>query len=122
MKNSCPQWDSNPGPSAYEANSLSLALLVEISIEHLNVDRVLPECAIKIYMYCVACVRCNKMFCHVLHFINSLQSANVLISQTLKQQNNTNGPGLIPLWARIFNFVVIGLGSSHVEQAHDKNT
>ena len=27
MKNSCPQWDSNPGPSAYEANALSVGLL-----------------------------------------------------------------------------------------------
>ena len=30
MKNSCLQWDSNPGPFASEANSLSVALLVEI--------------------------------------------------------------------------------------------
>ena len=41
MKNSCPQLDSNPGSSAYKASSLSVALIVEISIEHLNVDRVL---------------------------------------------------------------------------------
>ena len=27
MKNSCPQWDSNPGPSAYEANALKVELL-----------------------------------------------------------------------------------------------
>ena len=32
----------------------------------------------------------DKMFCRLLHFINSLQSANVLISQTLKKQINTN--------------------------------
>ena len=25
MKNSCPQWDSNPGSSAYEANALTIA-------------------------------------------------------------------------------------------------
>ena len=43
MKYSCPQWDSNPGPSAYEY-PLSVALLVEISIVRLNTDRVLPEC------------------------------------------------------------------------------
>ena len=30
MKNSCPQWDSSPGPSAYEAKSLSVALLDQI--------------------------------------------------------------------------------------------
>ena len=62
MRNSCPQGDSNPGPSAYKANSLSFALLVEISIEHLNVDRVLPECAIKIYLHSVPHCRCSKMF------------------------------------------------------------
>ena len=50
MKNCYPQWDSNPGPFAYEATLLSIALLVEISTEHLNVDRVLPECDIKIYL------------------------------------------------------------------------
>ena len=31
-KKSCPQWDLNPGPSAYEANSLSVVLLAEISL------------------------------------------------------------------------------------------
>ena len=35
-----PQWYSNPEPFAYEANSLSVALLVEISNKNLNVDRV----------------------------------------------------------------------------------
>ena len=34
MKNSCPQWDSNPGPSAYEANALSVELLELINIDH----------------------------------------------------------------------------------------
>ena len=37
MKNSCPQWDSNPGPSAYEANALSVKLLELIDIDHLKV-------------------------------------------------------------------------------------
>ena len=32
MKQSCPEWDSNPGPSAYEANALEL-----INIDHLMV-------------------------------------------------------------------------------------
>ena len=50
MKNSCPLWDSNPVPSAYEANALTIALLRLISIEHLKVDYVLPESAIKIYL------------------------------------------------------------------------
>ena len=91
MKNFCPQRDSNRDlpltkrsiRSAYEANSLSVALLVDISIEHLNVDRVLPECAIKIYLYHVPRCGCSEMFCHV-NFINFLQSANVLISQIPK--------------------------------------
>ena len=51
MKYSCQQWDSITGPSAYKAKSLSVVLLDEISIGHLNVDRVLPECAIKTYLY-----------------------------------------------------------------------
>ena len=37
MKNSCPQWDLNPGYSAYEANALSVELLELISIDHLMV-------------------------------------------------------------------------------------
>ena len=46
MKNSCPQWDSNLVPSVYEANLLSIGLLDLISVEHLIVDRILPESAI----------------------------------------------------------------------------
>ena len=46
---SCPQCDSNPVPSPYEANTF--ALLDAISIELLKVDLVLPDCAIKIYLY-----------------------------------------------------------------------
>ena len=37
MKNSCPQWDSNLGPSAYEANTLSVELLELMNIDHLKV-------------------------------------------------------------------------------------
>ena len=37
MKNSCPQWDLNPGPSAYEANALSVELLELINHDHLKV-------------------------------------------------------------------------------------
>ena len=36
LKNSCRQWDSNPGPSAYEANTLSVELLELINIDHLQ--------------------------------------------------------------------------------------
>ena len=51
MKNSCPQWDLNPVPSTYEANLQTIALLDLISNEHLKVDGILLECAIKIYLY-----------------------------------------------------------------------
>ena len=37
-------------PSAYEANALTIELRDMISIEHLKIDRVLPECAIQIYL------------------------------------------------------------------------
>ena len=37
MKNSCPQRDSNPGPSAYEASALSVELLELINTDHLKV-------------------------------------------------------------------------------------
>ena len=37
MNNSFSQWDSNPGPSAYEANALSVELLELIIIGHLKV-------------------------------------------------------------------------------------
>ena len=65
MENSYPRWESDPGPSAYEVN---VALLVEISIEHCNVVRVLTECAIKIYPYRVPRGRCSKFFivCYIL--------------------------------------------------------
>ena len=36
MKNSCQQWDSNPGPSAYEADEPSVELLELINIDHLK--------------------------------------------------------------------------------------
>ena len=74
-----------PGPFAYEATSLSVSLLGDISTEHINVDRDLPECDIEIYLYRVPRGRCSNMFCRVLQFINSLQQANVLISQTAKR-------------------------------------
>ena len=37
-------------PFAHEANSLSGALLDLITVDHFKVDRVLPECAINIYL------------------------------------------------------------------------
>ena len=36
MNNSCPQWDSNPGLSAYEANALSVELSELINIDQLK--------------------------------------------------------------------------------------
>ena len=38
MKNSCQQRDSNPGPSAYKANALSVELLELINTDHLKVS------------------------------------------------------------------------------------
>ena len=37
MKLPCPQWDSDPGPSAYKANALSVALLELITLDHVKV-------------------------------------------------------------------------------------
>ena len=37
MKNSCPQWDSNRGPSAYKANTLCVELFIRADIDHLKV-------------------------------------------------------------------------------------
>ena len=58
MKNSCTNWDSNTGPSAYEY-PLSGVLLVEISIEYLNIDHILPEYVIKLYLCRVSRGRCS---------------------------------------------------------------
>ena len=38
MKNSYSQWDSNPGPSAFEASALSVELSELINIDHLKVS------------------------------------------------------------------------------------
>ena len=51
MKNSCPHLGSNPGPSAYDANALSVELLELIYIVHLKVTAFLPEGAIQINLY-----------------------------------------------------------------------
>ena len=84
IKNPCTHLDSNTGPSAYEY-SLSVVLLVELSIEYLNINHILPECAIELYLCRVPLGKCSKIFCRVLHSINSLQSANVFIKQTAKR-------------------------------------
>ena len=38
IKNSCPQWDSNQGPSAYDASTLSVELLELINVDYLKVN------------------------------------------------------------------------------------
>ena len=38
MKNSCPQWNSNPRSFAYKANTLCVELLELINIDHLKVN------------------------------------------------------------------------------------
>ena len=70
MKYSCPHYDSNPVPSAYEANALTIAQLDLISIEHLKVYRILPACAIEIYLYHVVCV----VKCFVYYILLTLYS------------------------------------------------
>ena len=44
MNKSCPQQNSDTVPSVYEANALTIALLELMYVEHLKLDRVLPEC------------------------------------------------------------------------------
>ena len=55
----CQYLDSNPVHSAYEANALTISSLDLISIEHLKVDCVLPECYIN---WPVARGRCCKIY------------------------------------------------------------
>ena len=68
MKNSCPQLESNLGPSANEPKLLRVALFDEISIKHLNVDRLLPKCAIYINLKHVVDVANLFVvyFCHII--------------------------------------------------------
>ena len=63
MIHACTQLHSNPVPFAYEANALSIVLLDLLSFEHLKVDRVLSEVAIKIYLYhVVGVVKCFVVY------------------------------------------------------------
>ena len=89
MKNVFPQWNSNSGPSAYEANALhvSVKLLKLIHIDHLKVTTF--YLSVLLIVVPVPRGRSSKMFCGVIHFNNSLHSANVLISQTAKRYNYT---------------------------------
>ena len=68
MTKSCRHLDSNPVPSVSEAHALTFAIRDLISIEHLKGDRILLECAIKIYLYNVNVVDVVKKNCRVLHF------------------------------------------------------
>ena len=67
MKKICPRWELNLGPFAYKAKSLNVALLVEIFIEHINVDRVFPKCAIKII--CTVYHVLDVVKCFVVYYI-----------------------------------------------------
>ena len=75
MKNSCSQWDLNPGSFACDATSQSVAQSVQISIEHLNVDRVLPEC---VFLYCFA-VWLIKRFVDCKEWIKCNTRQNILL-------------------------------------------
>ena len=81
MKNPCPLWDSNPGPSAYEAKAQP-RLRGLISVDGIKVHLVLT-------VLLLAFGRCSKINCGELHFVNSLKSANLLIVQTAKRYKNT---------------------------------
>ena len=52
-KKKCPQLDSNTGPSAYEANALSVEVFEMINIDHHKMTRFKPWFAINSYLYCV---------------------------------------------------------------------
>ena len=68
MKNVCSQWNSNSGPSAYEANALSVKLLKLIHIDHLKVTTFYPS--VLLIVVPVPRGRSSKMFCGVIHFNN----------------------------------------------------
>ena len=61
MKNACPQWNSNSGPSAYEANALSVKLLELIHIDHLKVTTF--YLSVLLIVVPVQRGRSSKMFC-----------------------------------------------------------
>ena len=67
MKNSSAECDSNPVPSAFEENLLSIVLLDQIYIEDSKVYRALPEFAIYIDLYHVVDVAKLFLvyFCHM---------------------------------------------------------
>ena len=83
-RNSCPKWDSNLVPVAYEATSLSVAQLDLISIEQFKADRVLAECAITIYLYHVVDVVKYFVVYYILLTLSS-QHTSFKISQIAKR-------------------------------------
>ena len=62
IKNVCPLWDSNPGPSVYEASALPLSHKGRCQFA----DKTSPgfNCAIFRNLP-VACVRCSKIICRL---------------------------------------------------------
>ena len=79
MKYSCSQWDWKRGHSAYEAKSLSIALLDQISIKYLNIDCFYMSVLLKFICTVHHVVDVVKCFVMYYIFIISLQSSNVLI-------------------------------------------
>ena len=53
-----PQWDSNPGPSAYEANALSVELLELINADHLKVSAFYLSVLLTYLCHLVDVVKC----------------------------------------------------------------
>ena len=83
MYNSCPLWDSNQGPFAYEANALllnyedwSLASGLKFAGFYKSV--------LFLNLFVVR-GRCSEIICRELHFVISLQSADFLVGQTAKR-------------------------------------
>ena len=90
MKNSCPQWDSNRGPSAYEANALSVELLELIYIEQLKVT------AFYLNFLCtlpVPRVRCSKMCCRVIYTTQKKQNRSIEECSKLKRSVDMTSSG-----------------------------
>ena len=66
IKNSCPLWDSNPGPSVYEVSALPLSHEPDVSLA----DKTSPGFTCAIFRNLpVARVRCSKIICRLFFVI-----------------------------------------------------
>ena len=51
IKKSCPEWDSNPESSAYEATALTITLRGMLSIKRVKIYRFVPVLYLEMHMY-----------------------------------------------------------------------